>query len=886
MEVRLALEEQSQQNPDNFALLSPGRKPITYSRLLTHCHRAIGDLNRAGISRGDRVAVVLPNGPEMAACFLAVAMGASCAPLNPQYRRSEFEFYLSALEPRALIVEDGADSPAIEVALARGIRVIRLKPACDDAAGIFSLDLERAEANVTPVFAQPGDEALVLFTSGTTARPKMVPLTQANLAASIDNIIATLALTPSDRCLNVMPLFHVNGLIGALLASLCAGASVVCTPGFYVPRIFDWCDEFSPTWYSAVPAMHQSLLARAREQPERAARLACRFIRSGAAPLAPRLMEEMERVFGVPVLEGYGLTETAQQVSVNPLPPGVRKPGSVGVPGQTDVAIVGEDGQPLPCGHTGEIAVRGPAVITGYVNNPRADRESFTEGWFRTGDEGRFDADGYLYVTGRTKEIINRGGQKISPRELDEVLGSHPAVAQAVAFPVSDFRLGEDIAAAVILNTKGSTTEHALRSFVADRVADYKVPRQIYFVDRIPAGPTGKLQRINLAAQLGIVGADSPESLNRAPYVAPSSETQKALAEIWTSVLGVEHIGIHDHFLSLGGDSLLLAQLTLGMRDAGWPSISMLTFFERPTIAGLAALLDSAGIETEVAPAEAPKMLTVQPHGSRPPMFVIRGFTIFRDLSRLLGPDQPIYALLDPEIMNPRPPYDLEEIARLHVRTILELRPRGPYVIGGFSAGGPLAYEVAQQLKAAGHDVALLVLFDSACPVQPRMHWVDRIISNVRIHFRELRSLGLAEYPEYLTPILARRGQAMKSRIQAVARAFGLVQPAPPPKPDDDPSIAFILASRAYRPQPYSGRAILFKRTRWLSLRFVLSDCGWGAYIPRQLEVCEIEGDHFAMFVEPGVTVMAKKLQSVPAEELEATPPSEYAATGSSAAAG
>src|SRR5580700_5603133 len=291
-DIRQALEEQSRQSPNNLALLALDRAPLTYSRLLNHCHRVVTDLNHAGISRGDRVAVVLPNGPEMAACMLAVAMGASCAPLNPNYRRSEFEFYLSDLTPRALMVEEGADVPAIAVAESLGIRVIRIRASTADAAEIFTLDLEPAPANVAPVFAQSGDEALVLHTSGTTARPKMVPLTQANLTASAGSIAASLGLEASDRCLNVMPLFHVSGIVGVLLASLSAGASVVCTTGFNAPHFFEWCREFAPSWYSAVPAMHQSILARAREHPEWAARSKFRFIRSGAAPLAPALMAE------------------------------------------------------------------------------------------------------------------------------------------------------------------------------------------------------------------------------------------------------------------------------------------------------------------------------------------------------------------------------------------------------------------------------------------------------------------------------------------------------------------------------------------------------------------------------------------------------------------
>jgi amino acid adenylation domain-containing protein len=594
MDIRQALEERSHQNPNGVALLSLERAPLTYSRLLAHCYRVITELNHAGISRGDRVAVVLPNGPEMATCFLAVSMGASCAPLNPTYRPSEFEFYLSDLAPRALIVQDGIESPTIAVAESRGIRIIRLRPSTDQPAGIFSLDFGGEIAAAAPVFAQPGDEALVLHTSGTTARPKMVPLTHANLTASVENIIESLSLTAHDRCLNVMPLFHVSGIVGTLLASLASGGSVVCTPGLYSSRFFEWCQEFAPTWYYGVPAMLESILARARDHPERATNFRLRFIRTGASPLQPALMAEMERVFMAPVIEGYGLTETAQQICVNPLPPGERKRGSVGIPGCTEIGILGEGGDLLPTGQTGEIVARGPAVMAGYANNPSANRESFINGWFRTGDQGRLDADGYLYITGRIKEIINRGGQKVSPGEIEELIGSHPAVAEAVVFPVPDSYLGEDIAALIVLKAKDSINEHGLRSFVADRVADYKVPRQIHFVDRIPITPDGKVRRIDLAALLGLDRPDAgPKSVNRpTEFIEPRTPTERTLAHIWRQVLQVERIGVHDDFLMLGGDSILAGLVIARIREVGFPGVSRLTFFEHPTLVGLAQAID------------------------------------------------------------------------------------------------------------------------------------------------------------------------------------------------------------------------------------------------------------------------------------------------------
>ncbi len=875
MDIRQALGEHAQRSPDNFAFLSLGRAPLPYSRLLTHCYRMITDLNQVGISRGDRVAVVLPNGPEMAACVLAVAMGASCTPLNANYRRSEFEFFLSDLAPRALIVEEVADLPAIAVAESLGIRVIRLRPSTADAAGIFTLDLEPAPANVTPVFAEPGDEALVLHTSGTTARPKMVTLTQSNLAASARSIAESLVLDGSDRCLNVMPLFHIHGFAGALLSTIVSGGSLVCTPGFQAPRFLEWCDEFAPTWYTAVPTMHQAVLARATENLARVSKTSFRFIRSCSAPLSPQLMGELEQTFRVPVLEAYGMTEAAHQIATNPKPPAVRKPGSVGRAFGTEAAIMDADGNLLAPGEIGEIVLRGPAVISGYANNPEANSKSFVNGWFRTGDNGRLDRDGYLFITGRIKEIINRGGQKISPREVDEVLCTHPAVANAVAFAVPDHRLGEDIAAAVVLRPGHAASEIEIKNHAANLIAQYKVPRRIVFLDELPKGPTGKLQRIGLAAQLGIAG-DSPESLTRAPYVAPSSETEKALWEIWTSLLRVEHIGIHDSFLSLGGDSLLLAQLLLRLHEAGWPKVSILSFFDRPTIAGLAELIDSEGKDTDGAADQSWRVLSVQHRGLRTPIFLIRGFTIFCDLSRLLGDDQPIYSLLDPEIMDITPPYDFAEIAKIHVQTILAVRPHGPYVIGGFSAGGGLAYEVAQQLVASGHEVPLLVLFDSACPVQPSMSWIRTKVSNARIHLRELRWIGFDDYSKYLAPIVNRRIQPLKSWIRSWVRGGGADPLEQPVSPNGNPSQAFLDASHGYRPQPYSGRTILFKRTRWISSQFALPDCGWGAFIPDKLEVCLIAGDHFSMFVQPGVAILADKLGSILDEVSEESSPSGH----------
>jgi oxalate---CoA ligase len=492
--------------PTSPAIGAPGRTALTFAGLRALAEQTVDSLNRVGVGRGDRVAIVLPNGPEMATAFLTIACGATTAPLNPGYREDEFEFYLSDLNARALVILDGMASPSRAVAAAHQIPVLSLVPDLDGPAGGFSLRAEHPgeRAPSAPGFAQPDDIGLVLHTSGTTARPKIVPLSHRNITASANNIGRVLHLTPDDVCMNIMPLFHIHGLIAATLSSLAAGASVSCTPGFNALKFFTWFDEVRPTWYTAVPTMHQAILARAGRNLESIEAGRLRFVRSSSASLPPQVMIELEETFGVPVIEAYGMTEAAHQMASNPLPPAPRYAGCVGLAAGPELGIMDEAGQLLPPGALGEVVIRGENVTTGYENNPSANASAFTNGWFRTGDQGALDAAGYLRLTGRLKELINRGGEKISPLEVDAVLLDHPAVEQAVTFGMPHSMLGEDIAAAVVLREGASTSERDIRDFVAVRLASFKVPRRVLFLTEVPKGPTGKVQRIGLAKQLGI----------------------------------------------------------------------------------------------------------------------------------------------------------------------------------------------------------------------------------------------------------------------------------------------------------------------------------------------------------------------------------------------
>ncbi|MBK9021759.1 MAG: AMP-binding protein [Sulfuritalea sp.] len=490
-----------------LAIGAPSRQALTHGALRDLVARTVATLNSFGVGRNDRVAIVLPNGPEMAACFLAVASGTASAPLNPAYRGEEFEFYLGDLDAKLLIAMSGVDTPARAAAQKLGVPIAELVPDLAAGAGSFTLQAPAgavASAAANGGFAQPDDVAMVLHTSGTTSRPKIVPLSQKNLCASARNIRRTLAFSAQDRGLNIMPLFHIHGLIAGVLAPVSAGSEVFCSPGFDALKFFGWMDECHPTWYTAVPTMHQAILTRAGRNKEIIAKNPLRFLRSSSSSIPPQVITELEAVFGAPLIEAYGMTEATHQMASNPLPPAKRKPGSVGLAAGPEIEIMDEAGNILAPDAVGEIVIRGQNVTTGYQNNPKANAEGFTNGWFRTGDQGVKDAEGYVSLTGRLKEIINRGGEKISPREIDEIIMDHPAVSQVVCFAVPHPKLGEEVGAAVVLKEGATATEKDIQAFVATRVADFKVPKKLLILPEIPKGATGKLQRIGLAQKLGL----------------------------------------------------------------------------------------------------------------------------------------------------------------------------------------------------------------------------------------------------------------------------------------------------------------------------------------------------------------------------------------------
>ncbi len=471
-----------------------GGPHVTYAELGDQIAAVTATLRRGGIQPGDPVAIVLGNGLEFLVAFLGTTGArAIAAPLNPAYKVEEYKFYMEDAGARAVIVPPGehpARTAAAELNIPRW-------EASLDAHGRVCLGCPPSTAGSADVAdPQPGNVALFLHTSGTTSRPKGVPLTHGNLMTSIRNIAQTYRLTAEDASLIVMPLFHVHGLLGATLSTLYCGGKAVIPARFSAGTCWPLVAAHGVTWYSAVPTIHQVLLARA--DADQAPRSGLRFIRSCSSALAPAVFAQLEERFGAPVLEAYGMTEASHQMCSNPLPPAPRRPGSVGPGTGVEVVILDEQGRVQPAGTSGEVSIRGANVTHGYHNNPGANAAAFTNGYFRTGDQGHIDADGYLTLTGRLKELINRGGEKISPLEIDATLLEHPAVAEAVCFGVPHAKYGEEVHAAVVL--KADATAEDLQAFCRDRLADFKVPKQIHITQQVPRTATGKVQRRHVAA--------------------------------------------------------------------------------------------------------------------------------------------------------------------------------------------------------------------------------------------------------------------------------------------------------------------------------------------------------------------------------------------------
>ncbi len=845
----------ARRDPDAIALRAPARTPLSYGEL----HAAVSEtgqvLREMGLGADDRVATALPNGPEMAVAFLAVAGATTCAPLNPSYKEGEFTFSLTDLNARALIVERASESPAVLAARRLSVPVIELEPRRDAPAGLFQLrpvPVTRAGVARVPT---ADDVALVLHTSGTTARPKIVPLTQRNLSVSALNIRRTLALERGDTCLNVMPLFHIHGLVGALLSSVAAGAAVACTAGFRGSEFLHWLRALAATWYTAVPTIHQAALdAVAAETGSIVDGVELRFIRSSSAALPPRVMRQLEASFGVPVIEAYGMTEASHQMASNPIRSGAQRPGSVGLAAGVEIDVINESGRRLGSGDVGEIVIRGETVMRGYEANPEANRAAFADGWFRTGDQGLVDADGYVFLTGRLKELINRGGEKIAPREVEEALLSHPSVAQAVAFSVPHDRLGEEVGAAVVLEKGARTTTAELRRAAEESLSYFKVPRFIEVVSEIPKGATGKVQRLSLAQALGIGTTPAVES------PPPRTPLERALAAEWTRLLKRDGIGVEDDFFALGGDSLAATELMISAAQLLEAEVPLVAFLERPTIAGLVEIqrrvratdrhdLPEGLVCIQAGNGEAPILCAPSGNGS---LWRISRFV------RRLGSHRPIYGFAAPDVPVRGAPATIEQLAQRNLDLWNRSQLGAPKYLMGSCFGGILALEMARCLERIGKRVERLVMVNSFNPSWRRFH-EEESAAHVRAHhlfarahflWATLRAFGARDRIEYVRS----RGVLFASHCaeRAEQLAFdvithiGLQRPGVLRKVDQ----ASTWAEKRYVPQSYHGPVIMVRADAPIADVYPLPNMGWGGVFGSEVEVIDIACDQLQFWAE------------------------------------
>ena len=838
------------------ALLAPNRSPLSHSGLYDQVDRTVQAINRLGIGRHDTVAVVLPNGPELASAFLGIAAGARVAPLNPALRDPAYRYYLAHLSPKALLVEPDCASAVVAVARSLKIPILQCVWSRIDPAGTFALSGNPVGPVKTDGAARPDDIALVLHTSGTTSRPKMVPLSQRNLLASAMHIAATLNLSAGDRCLNVMPLFHIHGLVACVLSSLAAGGSAFCAPDFRGAEFFLWFAEAMPTWYSAVPTMHQAVVTNSRFGRVIPDHTRLRFIRSSSAALAPSLMRELEETFDVPVVESYGMTEAAHQMASNPLPPAARKPGTVGLAAGPKVAIMDSLGNILPVGASGEVVIRGPNVMGGYVNNREANEAAFTNGWFRTGDLGIFDDDGYLTITGRIKEQISRGGEKISPQEIDDRLMEHPGVAAAATFPIPHPSLGEEIGTAVVAKHGADLTEKALADFLRGRVAEFKIPRRILFLDDIPKGPTGKIQRNELATLLGMVAtslatADSNQRETRTP-----TTLEAQLARLWAKALELnEPVGLDENFFMLGGDSLRAEEMLMMVEEKIGRPLPQSILIECGTVAEMAAYIEKDTVSS--------CLVSIKPGRGRSPFYFVHersGEVLFvRKLARHLRENQPMIGIQSLGLDGKDEPLtSIEAMAKHYVREIRKYQPAGPYYLGGYSLGGIVAYEMMLQLRAAGEDVAALALIDTL--IRQGEDYSVRLSRN----WSQLSQLRFSEIGGFLVGrcrnVLRRVAENVRYRVsRAYVRIVDLFRGHTTASFHVRVGDANVKAVRDYQMLPMNGEAVLFRAKASPGEPPEMRNA-WREFIRGNLEIREIECNHMEIMNEPHVQKLAAEL--------------------------
>ena len=870
------------QNPDHPALESPGYQPLTYRDLRKQVLRFIKTLTAMGFCRNDRIAVIMPAGPETAVLGIAVMTGFTHTPLNPQYKEPEFQAVFSRLNVKAVILQKNHETAARAAALSRSIPIIEITPS-PDQAGMFTIGMGIGEEGNEVMFARPEDTAIVMLTSGTTSLPKVVPLTQKQVCKSVGTLCSQLHHTDQDKSLHIVPHFHLLGVLGTLLAPLSCGGTVICTRDFIAPDFLSLLKNEHPTFYCAGPAHHQAILHELKKVPSGELKdHSLQYIRSISAPLPVPVRQELIALLEVPIIESYAMTESPN-ITINM----AEKEGSVGVPIIESLAIMDDDGSRLGTFENGEVVIQGDVVFSGYEDAPDKNASSFISGWFMTGDVGYLDDEGYLYLTGRKKELINKGGEKLSPAEIDQVLMTHPAVKQAMAFRINDHVLGEDIAAMVVVEDQ-HTGEEELRKFLLERLIPFKVPRRIYVVDEIPKGPTGKLlryvgtERYNTGTfEDALTPRPTPDTIS--PEV---SLNQEKLLQIWNDILDVESLSPDDDFFRCGGNSLSAIELLVKIQRTFHLTIAPDTIYRYPTIRHQALLIAQ---KTGTGKQYHPLIVPIRGEGILPPLFCFHplGGWIgkYQDLSPFFDQNRPVFGIRAKGFeAAEKPSLTIKEAARDYADAIKTVQKEGPYFLLGYSAGAHYAFELACLFQSRGEQVIFLGIIDQSVPSPQRQlfhHTKGQGSTSIMAAgyhlYRFVRS-GLITHPDSIFYSLFVRSVSICSRGVLLLTAS---RSSPAPGSEEDtvfggekdtllsqfPEAQQSLvrtqmrAFRNYHPGTYSGDLTFFSTGPDAEFYPGNLTQGWNSCVTGKIIVIDIPGKHDSLFKEPFVRVVAQKIE-------------------------
>jgi len=714
--------------PHQAAIVSAAFSPLTYRELQEQLDGIRRRLRQAGFDCSARIGVLMPTGPEGALAIVAVACCSIAVPLDPRLTPGEIDQRLDLLHLDALLVPQGSASEARASAERRGIVILEVAPAGQGRLGL-DIVVQPGGALAPDTESCPCSPAFILQTSGTTAEPKLIPFSHANMLAAAARLRTWFKLTPQDRCLSVSPPYYSHGLKVTIFTPLLTGGSIAFPANTTTVDLTEWFDTLRPTWYSAGPTLHSAVLDKARDLADAQAIHTLRFISSGGAPLRQAVLHGMQQVLGVPVLEHYGSSEAAQ-IASNQLPPGPSRLGTCGIPWPGTVMIAGEDRSPLPAGEQGEVWVRGATVMAGYLNAQDLNHSAFVDGWFRTGDIGSLDDAGYLSLHGRLNELINRGGEKIAPAETDAALLRHPAVAEAAAFAVSHPRLGEDVAAAVVLHPGAQSVKPAdLRQFLQGELASFKIPRRIHILDQLPKGTTGKVQRRRLREAL-CEPSDEPAG-HAASAVERPQDLKAELLRLWRRLLKNEVLSDNDDFFECGGDSLLATEMLMEAERLIGHSIPEEIMVGAGTIRELLPRI------AELGTLPATPIYVFHADGDRPPLYFFHGDfasggLCVRRMVQLLGPDQPVITIDPHGLYGEATPESIEAMAADRLPLILERHMGGPILLGGYCNGALVAFEAARLLTAAGHRVEMVAMVDPpTVSARPVMRMVLRLLKPI-----------------------------------------------------------------------------------------------------------------------------------------------------------